>query len=206
MRTYKVIAVLLGYPERAWLTALPEFERVLEEEGRDNHNAHTALGPLLGHLRATPLLTLQVEYVDTFDRAPAHSLHLFEHIHGESRARGQAMADLVDAYAQRGLAISGRELPDYLPLFLEYVSFLSDGEAREWLRHVAGVTAAIASRLARQGSAYAAAFDVITRIAPSRASFKPAPARDMEQALAATQPAPDGVEPLLVPTRAQEGT
>lgn len=199
MRTYKAMAVLLGYPEREWLAALPELAQVLEDERRANQDALQRVGPLFARLHATPLLVLQADYVDTFDRIPAHSLHLFEHIHGESRARGQAMADLVGEYARRGLEIGVRELPDYLPLFLEYLSLLPDDEARDWLGHVTGVLAAIGARLAERGSAYRGAFAALARLAPARAGSTPAPVRDMERLLAATPPAPDGVEPLFVP-------
>ena len=60
---------------------------------------------------------MQEEYVSTFDRGRSHCLHLFEHIHGESRDRGQAMVNLSDAYEEKGFFIDQAELPDYIPCF-----------------------------------------------------------------------------------------
>jgi nitrate reductase delta subunit len=78
------------------------------------------LAPLLDELRSRPLIELQENYVATFDRSPSHSLHLFEHVHGESRDRGQAMVDLMDEYRRDGFEPLETELPDYVPLFLEF--------------------------------------------------------------------------------------
>jgi nitrate reductase delta subunit len=87
------------------------------------------LAPLLDELRSRPLIELQENYVATFDRSPSHSLHLFEHVHGESRDRGQAMVDLMDEYRRDGFEPLETELPDYVPLFLEFLGALSlDGK------------------------------------------------------------------------------
>src|SRR3546814_637451 len=88
------------------------------------------LEPLLGYLGEGDLIDLQENYVATFDRRAAHSLHLFEHIHGESRDRGQALIDLRQEYINHGLLPDTNELPDYIPLFLEFLGQIPQDEAQ----------------------------------------------------------------------------
>ncbi|OGU23334.1 MAG: nitrate reductase molybdenum cofactor assembly chaperone, partial [Hydrogenophilales bacterium RIFOXYD1_FULL_62_11] len=129
MKTFKVISILLTYPESDWLAALPELEEALAAEADFNGAAITKLSPLFEQLRQTELIPLQENYVATFDRNPSHSLHLFEHIHGESRDRGSAMIDLLEEYWKHDFDASATELPDYVPLFLEFLSLLPADEA-----------------------------------------------------------------------------
>lgn len=113
---YRLLSALLDYPEPELLEALPEIDRLLAATP-DTHQAHEKLTPLLDTLRSTDLITLQEHYVATFDRNPSHALHLFEHVHGESRDRGQAMVDLIEEYRKYGVEPAANELPDYVPLF-----------------------------------------------------------------------------------------
>ncbi len=128
MPLYPVLCALLCYPDEALLDSLPEIDAALAEwpQPRD------MLAPLTALLRSESLIALQENYVATFDRNPAHSLHLFEHVHGESRDRGQAMVDLIEEYRRDGFEPAASELPDYVPLFLEYLGALiaDDKEAR----------------------------------------------------------------------------
>ncbi len=125
MSIYPILSALLTYPEQPLLDALPEIERALDAQP----GARAALAPLVESLRATPLIELQERYVATFDRTPSHSLHLFEHVHGESRDRGQAMVDLLDEYRRHGFEPVGNELPDYVPLFVEFLGAIAgDGD------------------------------------------------------------------------------
>jgi nitrate reductase delta subunit len=107
------------------------------------------------------LMAVQEDYVETFDRGRAHCLHLFEHIHGESRDRGQAMVDLSETYAAKGLHIDSSELPDYLPLFMEYLSRCELQDATELLGEAIDVIAVIGAKLKKRKSPYA---DIFTSI------------------------------------------
>ena len=123
MIIYRVLSALLSYPEQELIDALPELEAVLAPTPR----IRAQLGPLIEHLRTTKLIRLQEEYVAEFDRSRRQSLYLFEHIHGESRERGDALLDLLREYQRHGFepcdeAGSPRETPDYLPLFLEFLA------------------------------------------------------------------------------------
>jgi nitrate reductase delta subunit len=199
MRTFKIFAVLLTYPEQIWIEALDELEGLLREERRANGKADARLSGLFAYLRGTPLLALQENYVATFDQRTAHSLHLFEHIHGESRDRGSALVNLAEEYRRHGLEVRAAELPDYLPLFLEFLSLQPEGEGRRLLGEAVNVIALLKERLGREASPYAALFDALVQLSPARPAPAPQPKRQMEEAVIRFGPNPEGVEPLLRP-------
>ena len=144
---FRALAALLSYPERELIEALAEIRQAAPQ-----------LSALIDELETEPLEILQERYVALFDRSRALSLHLFEHVHGESRDRGQAMVDLAQTYAARGFAVAGNELPDYLPAFLEFLSVLSAAEAKGMLGETAGILRTLGDRLAERGSRYALVF------------------------------------------------
>lgn len=172
-KTFKVLSALLSYPTAELQAAAPEFAVVLEQEGLVPLPARQALAPLIEQMAEGDLYELQERYVLLFDRTRSLSLHLFEHIHGESRDRGQAMVDLAELYAQNGLAISARELPDYLPLFLEFLSTQSRDEANELLNQPLHIISALAVRLMRRESIYAAALRALESVARGKPDAAP---------------------------------
>ncbi len=198
MKTFKVISLLLCYPESDWLAALPEMHAVLVEEAGFNGAAAPRLAPLFNLLSDTGLIELQENYVATFDRNPSHSLHLFEHIHGESRDRGSAMIDLLNEYWKHDFDASASELPDYVPLFLEFLSLLPTDEALALLGDAVHVLATIGRKLDANGSPYATAFQMLEALSPLAAQeLVEPPVRDMDEAMEMFGPSVDGVEPLL---------
>ena len=200
MKTFKIISMLLMYPESDWLSALPEIHAALVDEAGVNGNAATRLAPLFDLLHESELIALQENYVATFDRNPSHSLHLFEHIHGESRDRGSAMIDLLEEYWKYDFDASASELPDYVPLFLEFLSLLPAGEALELLGDAVHVLAAIGRKLDANGSPYAAAFQILEALSPVEAQeLVEPPVRDMDEAMEMFGPSAEGVEPLMNP-------
>jgi nitrate reductase delta subunit len=174
MTAYRALAALLAYPTRELIAALPEIS--VEVEGVDD---------LLEELMSQPLIVLEERYVSLFDRSRALSLHLFEHVHGESRDRGQAMVDLQAMYATRGLAVAGHELPDYIPAFLEYLSLLEAGEARHLLQDTAHIWRALGERLAERGSRYAQVFAALLELAGEPGLAKPIAKAQEEESAAA---------------------
>ena len=156
MRTYRALAALLSYPTAELVAALPEIGAVLDKQ---------PVKGLLAELASEPLLALEERYVALFDRSRALSLHLFEHVHGESRDRGQAMVDLQAMYETRGLKSAGGELPDFIPAFLEYLSLGSRSEVQKLLQETAHIWRALGERLAERGSRYAEVFDALLRLA-----------------------------------------
>lgn len=196
MILYRLLSALLSYPEPELLGALGELEAALA----DYPDAEETLQPLIEYLATNDLITVQENYVATFDRNRSHSLHLFEHVHGESRDRGQAMVDLLDTYRQYGFEPVVSELPDHVPLFLEFLGVIEPDEAQGLLDDAIHVLAAIGSRLARGDSPYACIFAVLraqSRVIPREQTE--APVRDMDEAMETFGVSADGVEPLLRP-------
>lgn len=154
MKTFKVLAALLSYPEQELTEAVDELEQALDSERLLSRKDRRALDALFTALREEDLLDLQEQYVGLFDRVRSLSLHLFEHVHGESRDRGQAMVDLKQVYASHGFSLASNELPDYLPAFLEYLSFVPLEEARGFLAESAHILDMLGARLKKRGSPY----------------------------------------------------
>lgn len=115
-------------------------------------------------LTGEDLLDAQAAYSELFDRGRATSLLLFEHVHGESRDRGQAMVDLLAQYERHGLILDSRELPDHLPLYLEYLAQLPQEEALRGLRDVAPILALLHARLQQRDSRYALLFELLLNL------------------------------------------
>ena len=177
--TLRTLSALLRYPDEAVQQAAPELTGVLAEDGLLSPEQRASLQPLLDTLASADLLDSQERYVGLFDRGRAVSLHLFEHVHGESRDRGQAMVDLRDRYEAQGLEIAAKELPDYLPLFLEYLSVLPSAQAAEELAQPGLILSALADRLEEKGTPYAAPMRILADLAGAGGeAFEIAPADD----------------------------
>jgi len=157
-RTFRALSALLAYPSEDLSPAIPEITLAIEAEGLISDEAREQLRPLLTDLATLDLYDLQERYVELFDKTRRHSLHLFEHIHGESRDRGQAMVDLVEHYRRGGLLIAANELPDFIPLFLEFLSARPLDEARGLLKETAHIFSLLEERLAKRNGGYAAVF------------------------------------------------
>ena len=168
-RTHRALAALLSYPTEELRRAAPEIGAALEEEAILPPPRRAALRALLSDLAGRDIYEAQERYVALFDRGRAVSLHLFEHVHGESRDRGQAMADLITLYREHGLEMAPGELPDYLPLFLEFLSLLPAEEAHPLLGEPAAILRALADRLASRDAGYAAVMEAVAELAAAPA-------------------------------------
>lgn len=173
MRTFQVLSALLSYPTEALVDAAPEFLAVLDSEKLVPKACRKTIDLLIEEIALGEVYDLQERYGLLFDRSKTLALHLFEHVHGESRDRGQAMVDLKAMYENAGLIITANELPDYVPLLLEFLSTRPIAEARELLGQTAHILAALAERLGRRESSYKAVFDALVAIAAE------APRRDI---------------------------
>lgn len=170
IKTFKILSALLSYPTKELQEAAPEFGAILKEEGLLGEKGVLQICPLVKDIINGDLMDLQERYVLLFDRTRSLSLHLFEHVHGESRDRGQAMVDLKEHYENNGLFLDTNELPDYLPLFLEFLSTLPMKEAKDMLTQPASVLAALAERLRKRDSIYERAFISLLAIADARSN------------------------------------
>jgi len=161
MKTFKLLGLLLTYPEGTVYSESNELLQTLRSEALLPEKIIKKVETFLTAQKVQDLMAVQEDYVETFDRGRAHCLHLFEHIHGESRDRGQAMVDLSETYAAKGLHIDSSELPDYLPLFMEYLSRCELQDATELLGEAIDVIAVIGAKLKKRKSPYA---DIFTSI------------------------------------------
>jgi nitrate reductase delta subunit len=164
VKLLKLVGVLMDYPqEELWqhraelLSAAddPQLSKQRQVELRD----------FVSILLDSDPLAAQDAWLSTFERGRSMSLLLFEHIHGESRDRGQAMVDLIDAYRNNGFELAAKELPDYLPLLLEYLSHRPPDEARDWLGHVKHIVGMLAARAAERRSPYTILFAILVELA-----------------------------------------
>ncbi|MBL4617633.1 MAG: nitrate reductase molybdenum cofactor assembly chaperone [Robiginitomaculum sp.] len=183
MRSFRVLAHLLAYPQAELLENMVELTAVINDEGLLKGRARKNLLKFMDEFAATDLMELQEQYVELFDRGRAHCLHLFEHVHGESRFRGQAMIDLADKYKTKGLEIGTGELPDYLPLMLEFISISAADEGLELLEQAAPVIATIGEKLKRNKSGYTSVFTAIVTLSGAKIT-----AADIEKAADAALP------------------
>jgi len=164
MKTLKVLSALLSYPQPEIQAALGEMAEALDQERLLPEREQQALRAFMNRLEHTDLMEWQERYVASFDRGRALSLHLFEHIHGQSRDRGQAMVNLLEVYHRHGFELNARELPDYIPLFLEYLAQRPAGEALDTLADAMHVLSLLGARLAERGSDYHVVFDALAAL------------------------------------------
>lgn len=168
-RTLKALSLLLSYPTRDLQGAMPEIGGVLAADSRLTAAARRALRPLVEELGRMDIYELEERFVALFDRSRALSLNLFEHVHGESRDRGGAMVSLIEMYRAGGYEPATTELPDHLPVLLEFLSTRPSAEVRETLADAAHIFAALETRLARRESSYGAVFTALGQLAGVRA-------------------------------------
>lgn len=164
-RGLRALGALLGYPRAELAEALPEIVAALDASALLGRAARLRLRELADELARADPYEREERYVALFDRGRGRSLHLFEHVHGDSRDRGQAMVDLHGIYERAGFRLAPGELPDYLPALLEFLGYRPMPEAREMLADCAHVLRALGERLAGDGSRYAAVFDALLGVA-----------------------------------------
>ncbi len=174
MQILKVIACLLDYPDKSLAEYRTDIEAVVNGAalvGEIDSDLRDRLLVFIDNRLNRDLMACQAEYDGLFERGRSLALWLFEHVHGESRDRGQAMVDLIANYRQAGLQISQHELPDYLPLFLEFLSTQGRENAVSWLLDMEHILALLQCRLEKRESDYALLFELLLSIAGSRVSL-----------------------------------
>lgn len=168
-RTLKALSLVLSYPTRELQQAMPEIGAVLASDTRLTAAARRALRPLVEELSGRDIYDLEEQFVLLFDRSRTLSLNLFEHVHGESRDRGGAMVSLVETYREGGFDPVTSELPDHLPVLLEFLSTRPFAEAQDTLADAAHIFEALNARLIRRESPYGAVFASLLQLAGVKA-------------------------------------
>jgi nitrate reductase delta subunit len=164
-KTLRALARLLGYPDAELRGNLAAIRDALHGERALTPARLDELDALTRSLERAAPLDVEADYVQLFDRGRATSLHLFEHVHGDSRDRGPAMIDLAQTYEKAGLYLAEGELPDFLPVVLEFSSTQPPREARAFLAEMAHILNAIFAALQQRRSAYAAALGALLELA-----------------------------------------
>lgn len=155
MILYKITSALLEYPNQDLKSAIPEIAELLRSESVISEEERNILERFIQWMDAMDVTELQASYVQTFDMTPEHSLHLTHHLFGDDRGRGPALIDLTEYYRGFGLEADAKELPDYLPLILEFASTLEDMEAKVFLGQTVKVLTQLAANLETAESPYA---------------------------------------------------
>jgi nitrate reductase delta subunit len=177
----KVLAHLLSYPDSTLRAHLSEMQTALHQERAMTPERLKELDVLIATLGGADVLGIEAQYVELFDRGRATSLHLFEHVHGDSRDRGPAMIDLAQTYEKAGLFLTPDEMPDYLPVVLQFVSTQPPLEARAFLAEMAHIFNAIFSALQQRSTPYASVLGALMELAGEKAhAVKVAPDEPMD--------------------------
>ena len=169
-KSLRVLALLLGYPDAELRAHLSELRAALHAERALSASRLTELDALIATLGRKAVLEVESDYVELFDRGRATSLHLFEHVHGDSRDRGPAMIDLTKTYEQAGLFLGEGELPDFVPVVLQFTSTLAPRQAREFLGEMGHIFNAIFAALQKRESPYACVLGALLELAGEKAS------------------------------------
>ena len=167
--TLRVLARLLGYPDDELRAQLPGLLDALKLEQVLPAARQRELEALCRQLAAMDPYEAQARYVDTFDRGRQTSLHLFEHVHGDSRDRGPALVNLTQTYEKAGLQLSAQEMPDHLGVVLEFASTQPPQVAREFLAEMAHILNAMFTALVDRGNPYASVIAAVLEAAGRRA-------------------------------------
>lgn len=169
MKIYKILSVLLQYPQQELVDNLTEISEWVNDTTEIDKQERSLLQAYLKQMENTPLIDLQADYVNTFDMVPEHSLHLTHHLFGDDKNRGPALIDLGELYKDYGVEVSesANELPDYLPLILEFAAYLDGSESTVFLSDAKKVFGVLMDNLKKATSPYA---DLISIIA-GRASL-----------------------------------
>lgn len=154
VKTFKILSILLTYPEKEVIEFLPEVISSLSSEGILKKHEIDGVGQFIEYFTAQEITDWQEHYVQLFDYSQTVSLNLFEHVHGDSKDRGQAMVDLMNFYNENGLEISHTELPDYLPAYLEFLSLQEPLKAADLLAEPVDILEHLYRRLKEKDNHY----------------------------------------------------
>lgn len=172
IKTYKILSILLSYPDNDLKDFLHQVIPELQTESLLQNKEIEGIEKFILNYCSMLLIRWQEQYVQLFDFTRSVSLHLFEHVHGESRDRGQAMIDLADEYSKAGIQINPGELPDYLPCFLEYLSLLSVNQASRMTGEIVHIIATIQKKLAEKSQPYVHIFNALASLSEKPADKK----------------------------------
>lgn len=168
--TYKLFSIFLSYPNVEIKKYINKFENIIKNENIIKKKSHfNLLKKFISFIKKNEIIYLQEYYVETFDKNKELSLYLFEHIHGDSRDRGMAMIDLIELYKKKKFTINEKyELPDYIPLFLEYLSVINKEKSKKLLKEITNIISTINKKLKTQNNKYYYIFNILEEISSKK--------------------------------------
>jgi nitrate reductase molybdenum cofactor assembly chaperone NarJ/NarW len=169
MISFKALGALLDYPTPELQAAADEIEQALAEERAIPAAELDGVRAFINRLRRTDIMDAQEYWIGLFDRSKRLALHLYEHSYGESRDRGQAMVNLALTYRMNGFELNAAEMPDYLPLFLEFLSVIPEVHGRRYLTDAIEILEALRIRLEERDSTYAGLLGALVTLASREA-------------------------------------
>jgi nitrate reductase delta subunit len=169
----RALALMLGYPSADLRAKLPMLVEAIDGEAAIPAARRAELSALAQELVRLDAMEVESRYVETFDRGRATSLHLFEHVHGDSRDRGPAMVDLAQTYEKAGLLMGPDEMPDHLCVVLEFASTQPAKVAASFLGEMEHILTAIFSALLKRSSPYAAVIAAVLELAGQKVQAVP---------------------------------
>lgn len=173
-KTYKLFSILLSYPNTEIKKNIKKYKKIIKDENIIKKKSHLKLfKKFINFIKKNEIIYLQEYYVETFDKNKNFSLYLFEHIHGDSRDRGMAMIDLLELYKKKKLIINEKyELPDYIPLFLEYLSLINKKKAKKLLKEIKNIISTINKKLKKSNNKYHYIFNILDKLSSSKKNDK----------------------------------
>jgi nitrate reductase delta subunit len=163
MKDYKLLSVFLDYPDQELIESIPEFFDYIRNSTSIKQWEKEILIKHLEGMQGKSLLELQEEYVSIFDMGAEHSLYLTHHLFGDDKNRGPALIDLEEMYEEYGVVKSTNELPDYLPLILEFANYLDGSESRAFLSHANKVLKVLRDNLKEVSDSYSNLISIIEK-------------------------------------------
>jgi nitrate reductase delta subunit len=173
---FKLLSVCLSYPDEAVAAAAPELSEAAA--GLRQPYLRERLSAFALHLAAEPLLRQQEHYTAVFDMRPQASLNLTYHLLGDREERGRALAGLLALYQQSGFEPAVNELPDYLPLMLEFLSIAPEAASDAHVSRCLGAVPILLGHIAASPSIYALPLEVLGQMLPNAGTAGPSDASD----------------------------
>ena len=163
MKLFNVLSKLLDYPNDELINNIDELIEDVDNLGNITADERNTIMEFISWMRVHTSIGLQQNYVETFDMVPEHDLHLTHHIFGDDKGRGPALIDLSEHFKNEGLEVKKGEIPDYLPLILEYASIISEMEARIFLGDAKKIIKILADNLDKAKSPYSKLIRIIEK-------------------------------------------
>ena len=163
MQVFNVLARLIDYPDNELMENLDSVIEFVEESAEIETDEKKTIMEFISWMRVHTATGMQQTYVETFDMVPEHDLHLTHHIFGDDNGRGPALIDLSEHFKGEGLEVKDGEIPDFLPLILEYVSTLDDMESRVFLGDAKKIIKVIADNLDEAESPYSKLIRIVEK-------------------------------------------